>query len=161
MTHLKLADVFIIAFLAGISGEAFSEPYNRSIYNFKSYKPNTNLGYYTQKLCVGIDIDHIVSLKDAHESGGHSWSREQKAKFANDRINHVPACSSVNRSKGSSKPSDFLRKSRDGRGIDYEIVHFCNYLERYFHVKKTYGLSFSNNNARLFSKCSINLNKIK
>jgi hypothetical protein len=99
----------------------------------------------------------VVSLKDAHQSGASSWSTEKKSAFANDRTNHVPSCARVNSSKGASTPSDFLRKSRDGKGMDYEIVEFCSYVEVYFGVKTRYGLSFSNNNATLFRRCGIDL----
>jgi hypothetical protein len=38
----------------------------------------------------------------------------------------VPSCGRVNSSKGSEGPSDFLRRSRDGRGLEYDIVRFCD-----------------------------------
>ena len=137
--------------------DAHASPYERGSYEFKSYKASTDIGFYTQKKCAAIDIDHVVSLKDAHESGAFAWSDAKKKRFANDVSNHVPSCASVNRSKGSSNPFDFLRKSRDGKGIDYQIVSFCEYLKKYYAVKITYGLSFNNNNKQVFDLCGLQL----
>ena len=131
-------------------------PYTRSAFGYRSYSTSTDVGFYTKQTCK-TNIDHVVSLKDAHQSGASSWSNENKSAFANDRTNHVPSCARVNSSKGASTPSDFLRKSRDNKGMDYEIVEFCSYVEVYFAVKTRYGLSFSNNNATLFRRCGIDL----
>ena len=69
----------------------------------------------------------------------------------------MPSCGRVNSSKGSEGPSDFLRRSRDGRGLEYEIVRFCEYVQKYHAVKVKYGLSFKSNKAKLFKRCGINL----
>ena len=130
--------------------------YTRSAFGYRSYTTSTDVGFYTKQTCK-TNIDHVVSLKDAHHSGASSWSNEKKSAFANDRTNHVPSCARVNSSKGASTPSDFLRKSRDGKGMDYEIVEFCSYVEVYFAVKTGDGLSFSNKDATLFRQCGINL----
>jgi hypothetical protein len=62
----------------------------------------------------------------------------------------------VNSSKGSEGPSDFLRRSRDGRGLEYEIVRFCEYVQKYYAVKVKYGLSFEDNEIHPFEGCGIN-----
>ena len=128
--------------------------YNRKSYQYKSYKPNTDVGFYTNVKCE-TNIDHVVSLKDAHDSGAGFWSNTLKEKFANDKTNHVPACSRVNSSKGASTPFYFLRKSKDGKGMEYKIKSFCSYLEIYYQVKIKYTLSFKNNNADLFAICGL------
>ena len=68
----------------------------------------------------------------------------------------MPSCGRVNSSKGSEGPSDFLRRSRDGRGLEYEIVRFCEYVQKYYAVKIKYGLSFRSNKKRPFEDCGIN-----
>ena len=68
----------------------------------------------------------------------------------------MPSCGRVNSSKGSEGPSDFLRRSRDGRGLEYEIVRFCEYVQKYYAVKVKYGLSFNSNKKRPFEGCGIN-----
>jgi hypothetical protein len=134
---------------------SFADGYERKDFNYRSYKPNTSIGFYTNKTCDFINIDHIVSLKDAYESGVSSWSESRKKAFGNDTFNHVPSCGRVNSSKGSEGPSDFLRRSRDGKGLEYEIVRFCEYVQKYYAVKVKYGLSFRNNEPRPFKSCGI------
>ena len=130
--------------------------YNRKSFQYKSYPPNTDIGFYTLLRC-DTNIDHVVALKDAHDSGADFWNKSLKERFANDKANHVPSCSIVNSSKGASTPLDFLRKSSDGRGIEYEIKSFCSYLEIYYKVKIKYKLNFNNNNPELFSICELSI----
>ncbi len=127
--------------------------YNRKDFHFNSYKPYTYTGWYTGKPCSKIDVDHVVSLKDAYESGASEWTSEEKARFANDRLNHVSSCASVNRSKGSSTPKDVIRKANDGRGVEFEFIDLCSYLKKYHKVKTKYGLSFDNNDKVVFERC--------
>jgi hypothetical protein len=146
----------IIASIAiGAASLSFVDSYERKDFNYRSYKPNTSIGFYTNKACDFINIDHIVSLKDAYDSGAASWSANRKKAFANDRSNHVPSCGRVNSSKGSEGPSDFLRKSRYGRGLEYDIVRFCEYVQKYYAVKVKYGLSFRGNKTHPFEGCGI------
>jgi len=149
--------IFFIAIMSavGTASLSFADGYDRKDFNYRSYKPNTSIGFYTNKTCDLINIDHIVSLKDAYESGASSWSASKKKVFANDRSNHVPSCGRVNSSKGSEGPSDFLRRSLDGRGLEYDTVRFCEYVQKYHAVKIKYGLSFRNNEPRPFKSCGI------
>ena len=134
---------------------AISDSYDRKDFSYRSYKPNTSIGFYTGKTCDFINIDHVVSLKDAYESGAANWSASKKKAFANDRRNHVPSCGRVNSSKGSAVPKDFLRRSRDGKGLDYQIVRWCEYVTKYHAVKLAYGLSFIANDKRIFEHCDL------
>ena len=127
--------------------------YNRDSYAFVSYSSEASIGYYSGDACEDIDIDHIVSLADAHESGAALWSDAKKALFANDRSNHVAACASINRSKGSSTPSDFLRKSADGAGVEFSFVDFCGYVAEYVAVKKSYSLLINEDDLVLLQNC--------
>ena len=129
--------------------------YNRDSFFFQSYKPNTSIGFYTNQSCDFINIDHVVSLKDAYDSGASSWSTYKKRTFANDKANHVPSCGRVNSSKGSAGPKDFLRRSNDGKGLEYEIVRFCEYVQKYHAVKIKYDLSFASNDQTTFADCGV------
>ena len=139
------------------TGSMAEERYNRSDFNYHSYKPKSSIGFYTNQTCDFINIDHLVSLKDAHESGAASWSPDKKRSFANDRANHVPSCGRVNSSKGSAGPKDFLRRSNVGKGLDYEIVRFCDYVQKYYAVKVKYGLSFQDNDSATFEQCGVSI----
>ena len=143
----------IFLFISKIDAE---DKYNRNSFHFHSYPTKTDIGYYTKKHCK-TNIDHVVSLKDAFDSGAFNWTLEQRKDFANDKENHVPSCYRINSSKGSTTPKDFLRRSNDKKGLDYEIINFCKYVNIYFKIKKKYNLSFENNDSTLFNKCSIKL----
>ena len=146
--------LLIILCLACLS---LADSYNRSDFNYQSYKVSTSIGFYTNQSCDFINIDHIVSLKDAYYSGGASWSAPEKEAFANDRSNHVPSCGRVNSSKGSAGPKGFLRRSNDGKGLEYEIVRFCEYVKKYYAVKVKYGLSFQDNDSASFEQCGVSI----
>tara|TARA_R110000744_G_scaffold67870_1_gene138307 strand:- start:344 stop:778 length:435 start_codon:yes stop_codon:yes gene_type:complete len=138
-----------------LASAGFADGYDRKDFNYRSYKPNTSIGFYTNQSCDFINIDHIVSLKDAYDSGAASWGASKKKAFANDRSNHVPSCGRVNSSKGSAGPKDFLRRSNDGKGLEYKIVSFCEYVEKYHAVKLKYGLSFEVNHKATFLSCGV------
>lgn len=131
--------------------------YNRSDFDYRSYRTSATVGYYTGQTCSTMNIDHVVSLKDAHESGAKTWPAIKKSLFANDRENHVPSCRKINISKGSAVPQDFFRRSRDGKGLDYEFVNFCRYVKKYFIIKKKYDLSFASSSAGLFTGCGLDI----
>ena len=78
-----------------LSSFVVADGYDRKDFNYRSYKPNTAIGFYTGKTCDFINIDHVVSLKDAYESGAANWRDSKKQTFANDRANHVPSCGHV------------------------------------------------------------------
>ena len=148
-----IKSILILIFLPlAIESEAVS--YDRKDFNYRSYKPDTSIGFYTGKTCDFINIDHVVSLKDAYESGAASWSATKKEAFANDRSNHVPSCGRVNSSKGSATPKDFLRRSKDGKGLDYKIIRLCEYIAIYKAAKVKHQLSFASNDEKLLSDCS-------
>ena len=152
-----LFQIFTASIAIGTASLSFAGGYDRKDFNYRSYKPDTSIGFYTNKTCDFINIDHIVSLKDAYESGAASWGASKKKAFANDKSDHVPSCGRVNSSKGSEGPSDFLRRSRDGKGLEYEIVRFCEYMQKYYEVKVKYSLSLQGNSQSTFATCDISL----
>jgi len=54
--------------------------YNRDSFYYTPYKTKSNIGFYTQKRCK-TNIDHVVSLKDAHLSGAYNWNKKLKKNF--------------------------------------------------------------------------------
>lgn len=58
-----------------------------------------------------LDIDHVVPLKEAHESGAWKWSPEKKMQFANylkDENHLIAVYKSANRKKGAKDPAEWL-----------------------------------------------------
>ena len=78
-----------------------------------------------------LDIDHIVPLAHAHQTGGANWPREKKRQFANDPLNLVAVAASVNRAKGDQGP-DLWRPPRR--------AFWSEYARRWREVKRKYGL---------------------
>ena len=66
----------------------------------------------------------------------------------------MPSCGRVNSSKRSAAPKDFLRRSNDGKGLDYKIVRWCEYVIKYHSVKLAYQLTTSNNEQKILARCS-------
>ena len=81
-----------------------------------------------------IDIDHLVPLKNAHESGAWSWSAERKREYANylDNNYHLIAASAAeNRRKGDKGPEGYLPPASEIR---------CEYVQNWIAVKREWGL---------------------
>jgi hypothetical protein len=82
-----------------------------------------------------LDIDHLVPLKEAWDSGAHSWSSSQRERFANDLTDGralIAVTSGVNRSKGDRDPSQWLPPSS---------AYTCTYISDWIAVKYQWGLN--------------------
>ena len=84
-----------------------------------------------------LDVDHMVPLSEARNSGGYTWDKETKKKYANDMSyeNHLIAVSSsANRSKGASTPDKWKPANED---------FWCEYAEAWVVIKFTWGLTIT------------------
>lgn len=90
-----------------------------------------------------LDLDHIVPLKFAHGHGGSNWSRERKAKFANDIDNLILAKASLNRQKGAKGIDEWLPPNFSYR---------CAYIARFNAVMSKYELSFIPSEQRIVNR---------
>ena len=82
-----------------------------------------------------VDIDHLVALKEAHESGAWAWSTELRREFANDLLNpgHLIAVDDgTNQSKGARDPAEWLPPNQD---------FHCAYVLAWIEVKREWLLS--------------------
>ena len=82
-----------------------------------------------------LDIDHMVPLKEAHESGAANWSRERKRAYAND-LDYPDTLIAVdrrlNRQKGAKDPAEWLPPNPA-----YQI----EYVRAWLAVKLKWGLT--------------------
>jgi 5-methylcytosine-specific restriction endonuclease McrA len=81
-----------------------------------------------------LDVDHVVPLKNAHESGAWAWSAERKREYANDlrHPEHLLAVSArENRKKGDKGPDRYLPPNQSDE---------CHYVENFLRIKEVWGL---------------------
>jgi hypothetical protein len=82
-----------------------------------------------------IDIDHVVALKEAWDSGAWAWSAAQRKAFANDTSDSrtlLAVTDSVNQSKSDKDPSNWLPPLQS---------YMCTYLGNWIAVKVRWNLS--------------------
>ncbi len=82
-----------------------------------------------------VDIDHLVALKEAWDSGAWQWSEAQRTAFANDTTDSrtlIAVSSSSNRSKSDRDPSNWMPPLRG---------YWCTYSANWIAVKARWNLS--------------------
>lgn len=80
-----------------------------------------------------LDIDHMVPLAEAWDSGARSWSAGKREAYANDLGDYrtlVGVTASSNRSKSDQDPAEWMP--------DHDT---CRYLREFVAVKVRWGLS--------------------
>lgn len=85
--------------------------------------------YYTNP--KELDIDHIVPLKEAWDSGASKWTDTKREDFANDYENLIAVKNSLNRQKGAKDPAQWLPP---------HLEYHCEYISRWVYIKKKYSL---------------------
>ncbi len=81
-----------------------------------------------------LDIDHVVALKEAWDSGAWSWSAARRRAFANDLSDPrtlIAVSATSNRKKSDKDPSSWLPQSSQ----------VCAYLESWVSIKLKWDLS--------------------
>jgi DNA uptake protein ComE-like DNA-binding protein len=58
-----------------------------------------------------LDVDHVVALSEAWDSGASKWTTAQRRVFANDQLNLLAVTASSNRSKGDRDAGEWLPPS--------------------------------------------------
>lgn len=88
------------------------------------------------------DVDHIVAAKEAHESGGASWSIDRRRQFGNYGLNLVASRDCVNRSKSANDISGWNSvKSGPCEGAALTTAGACFWAARTVAVKNDFGLA--------------------
>ena len=99
-----------------------------------------------------FDVDHMVPLKEAWDSGAHSWDSKTRTAFANDLgypHSLIAVSARSNRSKSDRDPAQWLPPNS---------VFACEYGFRWLAVKYRWSLSIDSQEAlqlgRLAARCS-------
>ncbi|MEU3334785.1 HNH endonuclease family protein [Streptomyces sp. NPDC002144] len=81
-----------------------------------------------------FDIDHVVPLAEAWDSGASEWTTAQRQSFANDvtRPQLIAVSASSNRSKGDDDPAEW---------VPTRSAYVCTYVRAWVQVKYYYDLS--------------------
>ncbi|WP_151773026.1 HNH endonuclease family protein [Streptomyces abyssomicinicus] len=81
-----------------------------------------------------VDIDHLVPLAEAWDSGARNWTTAQRQAFANDltRPQLLAVTDNVNQTKGDQDP---------GTWMPSRTAYRCTYVRAWVQVKYYYGLS--------------------
>ena len=81
-----------------------------------------------------LDIDHLVPLKEAHQSGGYAWDAARRRDYANDLSDNtlIAVDRGLNRQKGAGDPSEWLPPNQ---------AYQTEYAEAWVAVKLKWGLT--------------------
>ena len=101
---------------------------------------------YTGTVIDICNVDHIVALNEAHESGGWAWPATDKRAFSQDPSNHVASRACVNQSKGGDdiaewSDTDIAGSSACGGGYKVTPAGRCLFASATVEVKTKWGLT--------------------
>jgi hypothetical protein len=94
------------------------DPFSGKVITFSSTKSN-------------IDIDHVVALSNAWQTGAAYFDKAKRAAIANDPLNLIAVDAKLNRQKGDGDAATWLPPLKSYR---------CDYVARQIAVKAKYGL---------------------
>ena len=116
-------DLTKVLFKAGtkdckVTSGSLLDPYSGKVITFSSTKST-------------IDIDHVVSLSNAWQTGAAYFDKTKRQLIANDPLNLLAVDYSLNRQKGDGDAATWLPPLKSYR---------CNYVARQIAVKAKYAL---------------------
>ena len=82
-----------------------------------------------------LDVDHMVPLGNAHDSGARQWSRERREQYPNyldDPQHLIAVTASANRSKGARGPEEWKPDAQS---------YWCQYAVDWITIKDTWDLA--------------------
>lgn len=84
----------------------------------------------------GIQVDHVVPLREAWDAGASTWTRSERRKFSTDPLNLRITTSSTNGRKKDLPVYDYAKWAPEG-------FRLCEYAKQYASVKAEYALTFT------------------
>ncbi len=118
--HRDLKDAAVNDECKVVSG-MLDDPYTGETINFKRGADTS--GY--------VQIDHVVALSDAWQSGAQQLSAEKRERLANDPLELLAVDGPANQQKSDGDAATWLPPNKAFR---------CQYVARQIAVKKKYGL---------------------
>lgn len=112
---------------------ALQEPYTGKFIRFVRGK----------RTSAAVQIDHVVALENAWQSGASQWDAETKQEYGNDAYNLLAVDGPANQQKGSASAAYWLPANRGFR---------CAYVARQVGVKQKYNLSVTTSEKQAISK---------
>ena len=94
------------------------DPFSGKVITFSSTKSN-------------IDIDHVVALSNAWQTGAAYFDKTKRVAIANDPLNLIAVDAKLNRQKGDGDAATWLPPLKSYR---------CDYVAKQIAVKAKYGL---------------------
>ena len=88
---------------------------------------------------AAVQIDHVVALANAWQSGARDWTTAQRYRFGNDPYNLLAVDGPANQDKGSASAAYWLPTNGEYR---------CEYVARQIGVKRHYGLTVTTSEKR-------------
>jgi hypothetical protein len=86
---------------------------------------------FTKSRATAVQIDHVVALGDAWQTGAQGWSSAKRLSFANDPLELLAVDGPTNERKGDADAASWLPPNKRFR---------CEYVARQIAVKVKYSL---------------------
>lgn len=92
-----------------------------------------------EKTSSAVQIDHVVALENAWQSGASAWDTAKRYRYGNDMYNLLAVDGPANQEKGSASAAYWLPTNGAYR---------CQYVARQIGVKTKYGLTVTSQEKR-------------
>lgn len=93
-----------------------------------------------------LDVDHMVPLAEAWDSGASAWDALKREKYANDQtdpIHLIAVTAASNRSKSDQDPAEWLPTNKD---------YLCTYVTNWIAIKVRWNLNIDQKEKDVLTK---------